>query len=142
MPQLNCFSQDLTQYGCWLVEEAHCFGCSCLCFCVGISAPGAMTFGGVSLCSYAGIWSCLWRMGVVFIVCCCSLRMCGDWGTLAGSVFADQWVAKGSGNGLGGKTEKAFKRELGGLGFTPKASPENGGGVKEVPAGRLQQDSE
>ena len=41
------------------------------------------------------------------------------------------------------KTEKAFKRELGGLGFTPKASPENGGGVKEeVPAGRLQQDSE
>ena len=32
--------------------------------------------------------------------------------------FADQWVAKGSENGLGGKTEKAFKKELGGLGFT------------------------
>lgn len=64
----------------------------------------------------------------------------GPW---QGAFFADQWVAKGSGNGLGGKTEKAFKRELGGLGFTPKASPENGGGVKEeVPAGRLQQDSE
>lgn len=51
--------------------------------------------------------------------------------------FADQWVAKGSGNRLGGKTEKALKKELGGLGFTPKASPENGGGVEEeVPAGR------
>lgn len=49
-------------------------------------------------------------------------------GTLAGNVFADQWVAKGSGNGLGGKTEKAFKKELGELGFTPKASSENGGG--------------
>lgn len=57
--------------------------------------------------------------------------------------FADQWVAKGSENGLGGKTEKAFKKELGGLGFTLKASPQNGGGVEEeVPAGRLQQDRE